>query len=374
MLFDLSQYRKPLPPDVQVFTSGANQESEIRGFARLGIPVGVSVNHLNDAAVSALIELGQPVMIDSGAFSEVLFTLDGPRTIAPIDEAEWSRRLSVSIRLASALGPLAVVVAPDKVGDQQETVTRLARYRSELAKLATTGATILLPLQVGAMSHRAFLDAAECAAGVPLTPAMPMRKAATSNKALLSFVEETRPRHIHLLGIGIGTRRAERLIEAIRYFSPSTRISMDSNRLRAVVGNRRPLTRVEQQLRGTEAEDVYGTVDSPVFSLTGETLDYTDLIASPSLWASTEQLHGLARAAQLLADETIQFVAAPDDFLQSPCRGFDDLHWIEHPVMALELDTVWRQFVELRHRATVRSAAIASVFADSRIRGQAGCL
>lgn len=116
----------------------------------------------------------------------------------------------------------------------------------------------------------------------------------------------------------------------------------------------------------------YGTVDSPVFSLTGETLDYTDLIASPSPWATTEQLHELARAAQLVADETIWFVEAPDDFLQSPCRGCDDLHWIEHPVMAFKLDTVWREYVESRLRATVRSAAIASVFADSRIRDQAG--
>jgi len=81
----------------------------------------VSVNHLNDAAVSALIELGQPVMIDSGAFSEVLFTEDRPRTIAPIDETEWSRRLGVSIRLASALGNLAVVVAPDRRDGTKDT-------------------------------------------------------------------------------------------------------------------------------------------------------------------------------------------------------------------------------------------------------------
>ncbi len=32
-------------------------ETEIRGFARLGIPVGVSVNYLNSAAVDALVEL-----------------------------------------------------------------------------------------------------------------------------------------------------------------------------------------------------------------------------------------------------------------------------------------------------------------------------
>jgi len=40
--------------------------------------------------------------------------------------------------------------------------------------------------------------------------------------------------------------------------------------------------------------------------------------------------------------------------------------------MAFKLDTVWREYVESRLRATVRSAAIASVFADSRIRDQAG--
>src|ERR1700733_15020912 len=151
MLFDLSQYRKPLPVDVQVFASGANRESEIRGFAHLGIPVGVSASHLNDAAESALIELNQPVMIDSGASSEVRFTERGPDTVAPIDENEWHRRLDVYIRLASALGGLALVVAPDKVGDQQETLARLARYHAELAIIASQGATILLPLQVGAM-------------------------------------------------------------------------------------------------------------------------------------------------------------------------------------------------------------------------------
>lgn len=39
MLFDLSNYRKRLPEGVLIFASGANQETEIRGFACLGIPV-----------------------------------------------------------------------------------------------------------------------------------------------------------------------------------------------------------------------------------------------------------------------------------------------------------------------------------------------
>ena len=51
MLFNLSDFRTPLPVGVQVFASGANRQCEIRGFARLGIPVGVSVNHLQQGAI-----------------------------------------------------------------------------------------------------------------------------------------------------------------------------------------------------------------------------------------------------------------------------------------------------------------------------------
>ncbi len=56
MLFDLLDFHRPLPDGVVVFASGASREPEIRGFARVGIPVGVSVNHLNEDAIAALIE------------------------------------------------------------------------------------------------------------------------------------------------------------------------------------------------------------------------------------------------------------------------------------------------------------------------------
>jgi hypothetical protein len=199
---------------------------------------------------------------------------------------------------------------------------------------------------------------------------MPMRKAATSDAALLSFVEEVKPSHIHLLGIGIENPRAERLIDAIRYLSPATRISMDSNRLRAVVGRRRRLTVCETELRQADTEDVYGTVDSPVLRLNGETLDYTDLIAFPTLWAAPGQMLEIARAVHLSGAESEKLVNAPDAFLQSACGEFEDLTWIEHPLIALELDRAWKQFVERKLRTGVRSAAIAATFADSRISGQ----
>lgn len=152
--------------------------------------------------------------------------------------------------------------------------------------IAGTGATFLLPLQVGEMSHAEFLAEAEYRAHIRLAPAMPMRKAATTASALIDFVTTVKPCHIHLLGMGIDHPRAAKLLRLIRRFGPDTTISMDSNRIRAVAGRSRSLTRVESELRADRTEYVYGEVDSAVLSLTGEMLDYTDLVASPSLWCA----------------------------------------------------------------------------------------
>lgn len=77
----------------------------------------------------------------------------------------------------------------------------------------------LLPLQVGPKSHAEFYEAAMLVAGVPLTPAMPMRKAATSIADVVKFIEHVRPPHIHLLGIGVDNRKAPKLLRAIEHYS-----------------------------------------------------------------------------------------------------------------------------------------------------------
>jgi hypothetical protein len=371
MLFDLSSFRTPLPDGVRVYASGANRLAEIRGFASIGMPVGVSVDRLNDEAIAALLELQQPVMADSGAFSEIAFTEHGCRIVSPITGAEWRRRLAIYLRLAISLREKAIVVAPDRVGDQQETLRRLALYRHELAVVAKHGASILLPLQVGAMSHSEFYEAALLVVGLPLTPAMPMRKAATGTGDLMSFMEQYKPTHLHLLGIGAQNRRAATLIRAIRHFSPGTRISMDSNRLRAVVGKGRALTRCEAELRSSEPECVYGVVESPTLAACGIALDYTDLIASPALWADGRALSVIAEEVGLSPTQTAAFVNGPDEFLQAPfdnCAcGNWDMRWIEHPRMSAALDCGWERHVEQTVRSAVRTAAIIRVFSDEGV-------
>lgn len=368
-LFEIAPYRARLPRHVTAFASGANQPTEMRGFALLGIPVGVSAALLSSKGIETLIELGRPVMVDSGAFSGVRFeSSTGSLTVAkPISNKEWCRRLSIYVQLAQALGSKAMFVAPDRVGDQEETLRRLERYRRDLCLVAATGAEILIPLQVGNLSHEEFFKKAVSIAGMPLIPAMTLKKAATSGADLQVFVESVRPARLHLLGIGAENRRARKILRMIEHYSPKTEITMDSNRIRAVTGKGRRMTILEQQLRAEPPSSVYGEVESTVLNATGIRLDYTDSIASPSLWATEEQLKRVASCVGLDQGRTKDFLADPDSMLQTSVDGTEDMAMIELPLVSYVLDEIWNEFIKEQMRISVRSAAIVQTFGTAPI-------
>ncbi len=370
MLFDTSAFRATLPRNIQVFASGANRVVEIEGFAKLGIPVGVSAPSLNDKALETLLALQRPVMVDSGAFSEVGFTPEGLSVVSPISDKEWQARLRKYKRLAEGLGSNVLLVVPDRVGSQEETLARIATYRLELLELAALGAILLVPLQVGRLTHAQFYDRAMATAGMFMVPAMPMRKAATRTSELLDFVAAIQPSHVHLLGAGIENKRVGRILKFLEMYHSGLRITMDSNRLRAVTGRTRPLTRCKNLLEAEDVGGVYGAVDSTVLSVVGKPLDYTDLIAFPACWASRQSLAEIAERADLGVEETEHFLNDPNSFLQSNPRDRPEETWIEHPLLSFALDIAWESFVARTVKESVRTAAIIQVFADTRIRGQ----
>ncbi len=148
----------------------------------------------------------------------------------------------------------------------------------------------LLPLQVGELSHQQFLHSASEIVRAPMIPAMPMRKATTTTAELLALVEQVNPHRIHMLGAGVGNRRAGEIVRYLLPRFPTLRISMDSNRLRVVTGQARPLTLCEERLRNEDVSGFYGSVEPSVLASSGRGLDYADPIASPSLWASVQDL------------------------------------------------------------------------------------
>lgn len=231
----LAQPDLPVEP-VAAFASGSNHPGEIRGWAALGRDVGVAVPELSEEALTELESLAGSdvaVFVDSGAFSEVTFGVDGPKVVKPITDAEWQRRLAVYKRLALALGGQLHIVAPDMVGNQAVTLQRLERYAGDLREIDSLGAHVLVPVQKGALSQADFMRAAESLLEIDCTPALPCKKAATTPEELAAFCDDYRPCRMHLLGLGPRGPRTVAYLAEVAAFCPAVQVTIDSCTIRA---------------------------------------------------------------------------------------------------------------------------------------------
>lgn len=229
------------PPGLLCFCSGATAPADLRGLARFLVPAGISLPELSAPALEELLGLGHlpwPVFVDTGAFSEVAPGADGRLVVvAPIDEVAWHTRLATSLRIATALGPRAYVVAPDCVGDQAETLARLRRHRDEVQEIRAAGARVVVPLQRGAISTAAFERAVIEAVGFnDFVRAIPGNKDAMPTAELGRYLNEARPAAVHLLGIGPRNVRLPALHALCQRLVPRAELSCDANGLAALVG------------------------------------------------------------------------------------------------------------------------------------------
>ncbi len=235
------------PAPAAYFASGSNRPAEIRGLGWAGADIGVVATELSEAAVVELEQLAGTdvaVFVDSGAFSEVQWNehraaggVNPWQVVKPIGPEGWEKILSTYERLARALGDQLLVVAPDRVGDQRRTLDLLRTYGGRLQALHNeTGCKVLVPIQKGEFSQVEFADtyANEILGRSWWTPAMPCKKAATTPEELAHFVKVLRPRHVHLLGLGVRNRNGAAYAAA--FAGTDTSYSMDSCWIAANVG------------------------------------------------------------------------------------------------------------------------------------------
>lgn len=178
------------------------------------------------------------VFVDSGAFGEVRFSKKHGRMVDvnPISEDEWGRRLNTYDVLASALGDRCYVVAPDKVGDQEETLARLEEYADRLRDIRSTGARVIVPLQRGTLSGFEFDLACSAVLGFDdYVRGIPGNKAASSLSEI-SALSESLPSwaRVHILGIGPWWARYRNVLAALG--RPHHLLTSDSVRIKALVG------------------------------------------------------------------------------------------------------------------------------------------
>lgn len=229
------------------FASGSNHAGEIAGLAAIGCPVGVAVHEVNEAALQELEKLagtGIPVFVDSGAFGEF-------RNGKEITDEEWRKRLGIYERLVRKLGRQTYCVAPDKVGDQEVTLARLARYRWMVLKLRGLGANIIVPLQRGKLTMAEFAAEVELVLGFgDWVRGIPLMRAATKYEELAAFAKTLKRggTKVHFLGKGIYNPDFERYRNLVAHCE----LTCDSVRITALVGRKRglgPLTAAQDRAR-----------------------------------------------------------------------------------------------------------------------------
>lgn len=237
-------YPRDLEQEDQHFNSGINDKGEVRGLLMSGRHIGITASCMRPGMLREL-EIGRHgltrLFVDSGAFSEVKF---GPyRVVKEITDAEWRRRFKLYRWSAATYRTRAYLVAPDRVGDQDVTLERLARYALDMSYCAAFGANIIVPVQKGSRSMGDFFQLATSVLGLRqeyVVVGIPMQKDATSIDELRAFCE-TLPwfgARIHLLGIGprAKLRRFWKAIEAIKSVRPNCQVTSDSALVPSLVG------------------------------------------------------------------------------------------------------------------------------------------
>lgn len=229
------------------FISGASAPADIRGLARFSVPLGISLSSTSKVALHVLCEHAKMpllrIFVDSGAFGEVDRT---GAVIDPITDAMWIERVRVMHRLAAVFGPPSplgdygpriYVVAPDRVGDQPETLRRLRLHAEAMRACHMLGARVVVPIQRGAMTAAEFDRACCKALGFDsFVRGIPGNKIAMPYDELEGFLRARRPAAVHLLGVGPRGATYEPLTTLVRRVLGEIEVSCDSNALAANAG------------------------------------------------------------------------------------------------------------------------------------------
>lgn len=370
-LFDRIQARRaPAPPPQELwathYTSGVTQRADLEAMAACGRPVGVSMAELgHGASVDLLMAMSRwqpvPLFIDTGAVREA-------SSGVPMTHAVWRERLDRIedlVRRARALQADAglelpvLVVAPDKVGDQDESLERLARYRARLVRLRELGATILVPLQPGALSLVELERAVDRVLGPGLhgwVPAIPMRQGVVAPAQLGDYLAAARPRRLHLLGVGpkspMVTGKRAPLQHALARGRRDVKLTMDSVIVRAssVARHHRAGAPAHERALERLAEGRF----SGYPGLAGPPMDYTDEIGMPAGYTDEAQRERIARQAGLGLFDRVAFVRDPN---AAVARGVGD----EHPELWVLLDEAYAAHAASEQRVYARAQVLCEV-------------
>jgi len=223
------------------YRSGASAPNIMRGYIVAGSAIGVSLAELTvgGAAWDMMVEYssrGGEVFVDSGAFTACTHG----------EPMNWPKVAATITKLVhEAPGTRMHIVMPDVIGNQAESLKLLAEWKGLVELVIGAGHDALVPVQKGELPpYEAYRAAAAILGTEDFTVSVPSNQSAFSVAELANLLGgEIKPKRLHLLGIAAAKKKLAALLSVISEASPGTMVTTDAARIRAQVGQGRPITK-----------------------------------------------------------------------------------------------------------------------------------
>jgi hypothetical protein len=311
------------------FASGLNNAGEVIGFARAGIPPGVTVLRLQQGkwrrncgawadeynwvdrksahctwAVGQVLKRSMsPVFIDSGAYS-VIGEMEKGRDAPKMRQEEWDIVLVNYVALALSQGTPGLLwpVLPDEIGSQAGTFRQIKRYLPEITDILRAKVNAIAVMHSGRLSR---VDYASKVADTLHTDkfvlGFPVVGGRTTPEELAETIDrlDIRPLGVHLLGISPQSRDWWRFVKALAELPRGMSVSCDAVMHRPLLKRTEfygPLTRQQDEVRHVIEDTVRSQrrfkdpLLRPDFQIRSE-------LAIPSLWLSKSERAKIIEAA-----------------------------------------------------------------------------
>lgn len=229
---------------ITTYRSGASSKSDILGYIQAGSAIGICVMDASvpvRSLVAEYVSQGGEVFVDSGAFRTFMAGLRKPDT-KPIDFDEvFERYHDIIEKCANPSG--LIVVAPDVVGDQDESFRLLADYKREIELITRRNVKVMVPMQKGRLSIAEHYERCKAMLNMDFVVGLPSNAEALSRSEVFDFISTVKPANVHFLGCS-----ETALVHEAKHRSPETEFTCDATQLRKHIGKGRLLTEMQSQI------------------------------------------------------------------------------------------------------------------------------
>jgi hypothetical protein len=228
-----------------VFRSGMSRANDFRGASDAGVPIGVVAGEISGQqmvmSIPRYLSSGGAVFVDSGAFSAFL-------TGAEMDWQEIMRRYQRLLDCSMKPDRL-FLVAPDRVGDQQETIRLTREWRESLLQIIRGGANLIIPIQCGGIPAQRMINQISGILGTDgWIAGIPSNRAAMTVEECATLIHSA----FHILGrVQVDDEQALR-IAALRKNNPNAMVTADANWMRSRIAKVSHAAAAEKAARNTQ--------------------------------------------------------------------------------------------------------------------------